>query len=135
VTQESFFAVRPISSDLTHPGSVWRGDDSSDFNLSRLEVDYEEREVPDETTPRDHFDREEVSGGDRSPLRPQERLPARRPSLNRIDSVLRQDSLDRVSADGVRCQNSADGKRLRNRGFDRTLIAATPADFGTLKSS
>jgi hypothetical protein len=32
------------------------------------------------------------------------------------------------------CQNSADAKRLRNRGFDRRLIAATIADFGTLKS-
>src|SRR5258705_4789595 len=42
-----------------------------------------------------------VGGGDRSPMRPQEGLPTRRPSPSRIDSVLRQDSLDRVSADGV----------------------------------
>jgi hypothetical protein len=38
----------------------------------------------------------------------------------------------RHGRDLVLCQNSADAKRLRNRGFDRGMIAATTADFGTL---
>src|SRR5688572_14221111 len=77
--QESVFAIRPVSSDLTHPGSVGGGDDSSDLDLAGLEVDYEQHEVANEPPPRDPFDREEVRRGDRSPMRLQEGLPPHRP--------------------------------------------------------
>jgi hypothetical protein len=87
VIQKSVFDVGSIPRDLAHPGSVWRGDDSRDLDLTRLEVDHEEHEVPDETPPRDHFEGEEVRG-DRSPMRLQEGLPARRSPSRGIDSIL-----------------------------------------------
>src|SRR5258706_11796590 len=99
--QESVFAVRPVSSDLTHPGSVGRHGDSSDLDLTGLEVDHEQHEVANEPPPRDPFDREEVGRGDRSPVRLQEGLPLHRPTTGRVDSILCQDALDRSSADGV----------------------------------
>ena len=55
---------------------------------------------PNEASPRDGFDREEVRRRDRAPLRLQEGLPAHRPLSGGIDSVLGQDALDRVSPDG-----------------------------------
>jgi hypothetical protein len=65
--QESVFAIRPVSSDLTHPSAVGRADDSGNLDLMRLEVDHEEREVPNETPPRDAFDGEDSRGTHRSP--------------------------------------------------------------------
>src|SRR5215468_3907512 len=98
--QESIFAVRPVSCDLTHPGTAQRSGDAADLDATRLKVHHEGHEVPNEASPRDRFDREEIRGRDRAPMRLQERLPARRPLARGIDSILRQDSFDRVSSDG-----------------------------------
>jgi hypothetical protein len=98
--QESILAVRPIPCDLTHPVSVGRINDSCDLDPACLEVDHEQNEVPNETSPRDRFDREEVRRCDCAPLRLQEGLPAHRPLPDGINSVLRQDALDRVPPDG-----------------------------------
>src|SRR5262249_9966684 len=81
------------------PDSIGSGDDSSNLDPTRLEIDHEQHEVPHETLPRDPFDREEVGRGDRSPVRLQEGLPAHGPPARGIDSVLRKDSLDGVSPD------------------------------------
>jgi hypothetical protein len=67
--QKAVFAVSEIPSDLAHPAPVWRGGDSSDLDSTRLEVDHEEDEVPNEALPRDPFDGEEVGRGNRPPMR------------------------------------------------------------------
>src|SRR5258705_4998277 len=82
-----------------HPGSARGGDDAGDLDPTRLEIDYEEHEVPSEPSPRDRFNREEVGRGNRSPVRLQKGLPGHGPPARGIDSVLRKDSLDRVSPD------------------------------------
>ena len=101
VKKEAVLAVREIPSDLGHPSAVRRIGDPSDLDLARLQIDHEESEESNETSPRDHFDGEEVGGGDRSLMRAQEGLPTRRPPASWVDSVLGQDSLDRVAAHGV----------------------------------
>jgi hypothetical protein len=100
VIQKSVFDVGSIPRDLAHPGSVWRGDDSSDLDLTRLELDHEEHEVPHETPPRDPFEGEEVGRGDRAPHAPSGR------SSNSSVAVQR----DRFhSPPGFACRVSANG--------------------------
>ena len=91
--QEAVLDVGEISGDLAHPASVWSGSNSGDLNPTRLEVDHEEDEVPNEALPRDPFDGEEVGRGNRPPMCLQEGLPTRRPPAGGIDSILREDSL------------------------------------------
>src|SRR5258705_12251342 len=87
-----------------HPGSARGGDDAGDLDPTRLEIDYEEHEVPSEPSPRDRFNREEVGRGNRSPVRLQKGLPGHGPPARGIDSVLRkavfiENPLDRRPAD------------------------------------
>jgi hypothetical protein len=46
------------------------------FDASTLEIDHEQHEVAHEPAQREHFDAEEVCGGDGAPMRAQERAPA-----------------------------------------------------------
>jgi hypothetical protein len=136
--QESVLAVRPIPSDLAHPGSVGRIDHSRDLDPTCLEVDHEQHEVPNEASPRDRFDRKEISRRDRSPMCLQEGLLTRWPASSRIDSILREDSLDRASADGVpEIRESAldpgvAPSRIVARHLDQPLdLAGDPRSAGT----
>jgi hypothetical protein len=71
--QESVLHVGEISGDLAHPASVCSGSDSGDLDPTRLEIDYEEHEVPNEALPRDPIDGEEVGRSDRRPNAPSTR--------------------------------------------------------------
>jgi hypothetical protein len=101
ICEEAAFAVDQIPGDLLRPKPVWRSRDPGDLNTTRLEIDHEEHEVPNETAPRHDLYREEVGCRNRAPMSPQERLPSHGTTPSRIDSVLGEHALDRVSANLV----------------------------------
>jgi hypothetical protein len=101
IQKKTVFTVDQIPGNLLHPQPVWRNADPSDLNPTRLEMDHEEHEVPNEPAPCQDLDREEVRRSDRTPMGPQERLPSYRTTPGWIDSVLDNYALDRVSADAI----------------------------------
>ena len=96
LAKKSVVAVGQIASDLGRPESVGRRDDSSDLNATGLQIDHEEREVSNESSPGYDLDCEEVRRRDRTPMTLQESGPPHRSLSCRVDSILNEDTLDRI---------------------------------------
>ena len=92
-----------VARDLRYPCAIWLPDHAADLHPPGLEVDHEQQEVANESSEREHLEREEVRRGDRTQVRAKERLP-RHPLAAcrcRLKAVPPKDPLDRVAADLV----------------------------------
>ncbi len=73
-------AQTEVPHDLAHERLVGMWRRAEDLDSPRGQVDHKDRIERDQTVPGPHFDRQEIWGGDLTPVRPQERLP-RGPTL------------------------------------------------------
>ena len=97
--EEAPLDVGEIPSELSHPLTIRRWRHPCDDDSSRLQIDHEEHEIPNQTAPCDDFYSEKVSRGDGSPVRFKKRSPCGFPQRCRVHPVLEKDSLDCVSTD------------------------------------
>ena len=103
VSKKAINRVRQVSRHLRHPVVVGLISDACDLDAARLEVDNEKHEVANQPAGGQHLNREEVGRRDRSPMSFQKRSPwdSLAALRCRLDSVLREDALHRVSPDVV----------------------------------
>ena len=66
---------REVPHDLAHERLVGMGRRAEDLDSPRGQVDHKDRIERDQAVPGPHFGREEICGGDLTPVRPQEPLP------------------------------------------------------------
>ena len=100
ISEKAVDGIRQVSRHLLHPFIVGLMADASDLHPARFEVE-DEHKVADQPAAGQHFNREKIRRGYRSPMSLQERTPRHALTSRRggLDTVFREDALHRVSAD------------------------------------
>jgi hypothetical protein len=98
--QKSIYDVSQVTRDLLHPSAVWLVHDARNLYTSGCEVDDEQHVVPNQTSPSDSLDGEEVHGCDGVPMSTKKDAPrhALAPLGRGREPRFVQDALDGIAS-------------------------------------